>query len=75
MYLISEVILNIIKNNRVVRWWKDTFSDPVEVSYPNRPKLLLSSNMSDVEKFLTPESIEIYKLYREKVVHEDTLVN
>lgn len=60
---------------RLRDWFDDNYFDPQEVPYSDRPLLDLSSNAESVKEVLPSHSIEIYKLYREKIIHEDTLVN
>ena len=54
--------------------FQKAFVSPDPVEYPDRPQIL-DDDLKSVFRHLDDKSISIYKLYREKVVHEDTLIN
>ena len=56
-------------------WFDNNYDEPVEVEFENRPTISLEDGLEKLEEVLPERSIAIYNLYREKVTHEDTLVN
>lgn len=60
---------------KMVLWFDENYFEPEEKPFHERPRLHLNDSIEKINVHLDPKALEIYSLYREKVVHEDTLVN